>query len=531
MHKKDIVSNVLKIVLVLTFLFVDMLMLFGGNVLTVEFMLPNYVLFFAAVIFLFIIVKGWKGRKTLVMSQKKENALLVGVMILLFCVQAVVVYEIIFRTSWDVAAVWYGSNWVAQGDVAGIEEMSEYYSIYPNNLLLVYIFSRILKLNMLFGSPISNGGLLLALVQCLVIDVAGMLVFKCAKHFVGLQSAIWILILYMILIGLSPWIVLPYSDGMGIIYPVLLLYLYLRCKETSLQWKKYLYVLILFAVGVVAYHIKPYAVIVLIAEVLIEAADLVRNCWNEKKLDHGVRRVAVTVILAMAGMAGASFLVSQMSYSMGFSINEEREMGISHYLMMGANVKTWGGYSYEDMEYGSDLSQELRTQAELQEFKQRLQKMGIKGYAELFVHKAAKNYLDGTYGWNGEESFYTEIYPPRGSVSDILRSWYYGFGDLYPYHALLRQLMWIMVLVPIPFASLLRNAFSSAEKVLVLSVLGLMLYLQIFEAHARYVFTFVPLYLVLALLGVKNIRQMFANLVFLKQYIHTREENGYEKRS
>lgn len=525
------VSNVLKIVLVVTFLFVDMLMLFGGNVLTVEFMLPNYVLFFGAVIFLFIIVKGRRERKTLVMSHKRENALLVGVMLLLFCVQAVVVYGIIFRTSWDVAAVWYGSNWVAQGDIAGIKKMSEYYSIYPNNLLLVYIFSRILKLNILFGSPISNGGLLLALVQCLVIDVAGMFVFKCAKRFVSLRSAIWILFFYAILIGLSPWIVLPYSDGMGIIYPVLLLYLYLRCKETSLQWKKYLYVLIMFAIGAVAYHIKPYTVIVLIAEVLIEAAEFLRNYRNKKKLDHGVRRLAVTMLLAVAGMAGASFLASQMSHSMGFSIDEEREMGISHYLMMGANVKTWGGYSYEDMEYGSDLSQELRTQEELQEFKQRLQKMGIKGYAELFVHKAAKNYLDGTYGWKGEESFYTEIYPSRGSVSDILRSWYYGFGDLYQYHALVRQLMWIMVLVLVPFSALSRKAFSTREKILVLSVLGLMLYLQIFEAHARYVFTFVPLYLILALLGVKNIRQIFANLVFLKQDIHTREETGYEKRS
>ena len=80
------------------------------------------------------------------------------------------------------AAVWYGSHWAASGDMAGVQEMSEYYSIYPNNLFLVYLLSRILKLNMLMGSPVSNGGLLLALAQCAVMNVSGIVLFKCAKR-------------------------------------------------------------------------------------------------------------------------------------------------------------------------------------------------------------------------------------------------------------------------------------------------------------------------------------------------------------
>ena len=46
---------------------------------------------------------------------------------------------------------------------------------------------------------------------------------------------------------------------------------------------------------------------------------------------------------------------------------------------------------------------------------------------------------------------------------------------------------------------------NTEEKVLVLAVLGLMLYLQIFEAHPRYLFTYVPLYAILSAIGFRNL--------------------------
>lgn len=505
-NKCDFVSGVLKGLLILTFLFIYGLLLFGSSVLTVQFALPNYLLFGIAVIILLLAARFIRFSTPMMMSRKKENICLVVMSIFLIGIQVFITYNIIFRTSWDVAAVWYGSHWVASEDAAGIQEMSEYYSIYPNNLLLVYIFSRILKLNTALGNHISNGGLLLALVQCVVINVSGMLVFKCAKRFVGLRASWSVYSIYVLLIGTSGWMVLPYSDGMGVIFPVLFLYLYLRCKECRKRVYKYCYVLALFVIIVIAYHIKPYTVIVLIAEIMIESIELMIRAFHRQNIHW--KACLFTVVVAVIGFLCSSFLVSQVTHSMGFTIDEEREMGIPHYLMLGANVNSWGGYSDEDLEFGKELNnKELRNEAELEEFKARLKKMGVIGYAELFVHKAAKNYLDGTYSWRHAESFYVEIYPSRGKVSDILRSWYYGFGELFPYNALIRQLLWIGVLVAVPFAAIQKKRMQVKEKVLILSVLGLMLYLQIFEAQARYVFVFVPLFLILAFIGTENLKR------------------------
>lgn len=506
-NKKDFVSGALKILLLITFLFIYGLLLFGNSILNVQFILPNYLLFIIATISVLLMISFVKFRRPMTMSRRTENNCLGIVSVLILGIQAFITYNIIFRTSWDIGAVWYGSHWVAEGDVAGIQEMSEYYSIYPNNLLLVYIFSGILKLNTALGSHISNGGLLLALVQCAVMNVSGVFLFKCAKHFVGLRLCWCIYLMYMLLVGTSGWMVLPYSDGMGVIFPVLLLYLYLRCKECQKQVYRYGYVLVLFVIAAVAYHIKPYTVIVLIAETVIEWIEWMVRFFRRQNIRW--KTGILTALAAMTGLFCSAFLISQATHSMGFAIDKERQMGIPHYLMLGANVNSWGGYSDEDLEFGEELnSKELRNQAELEEFKSRLKNMGITGYAELFTHKAAKNYLDGTFGWKNGESFYVEKYPSRGKTCDLLRSWFYESGELYSYNALIRQFLWIIVLLMVPFAALHRTRLQTIYKVLILSVLGLMLYLQIFEAHPRYVFVFVPLFLIVAFVGGENLRRI-----------------------
>lgn len=527
-NRPDFFSRVLKLLLIATFIFIYSLLLFGDSILTVHFALPNYLLFAIAAGVLFVFIRCGRRRhvrtvasgesltaratEEKTMTRRKENCCLFFASLVVLGIQAFITYNIIFRTAWDVAAVWYGSHWVAMGDAAGIQEMSEYFSIYPNNLLLVYIFSRILKLNLLLGEPVSNGGLLLALVQCVMMNVSGVILFKCAKRFVN-QRACWcIYLLYMILVGTSGWMVLPYSDGMGVIFPVLLLYLYLRCKECQRQSGKYLYILALFVIAVIAYHIKPYADVVLIAEVLIEA-----TAWGNVIHHRGRvqwKKGLIAVMFACAGLVCSSALIEQATHSMGFALDAEREMGIPHYLMLGANVNSWGGYSDEDLAFGNEYSsKELRNDAELEEFKSRLKNMGVYGYAELFAHKAAKNFLDGTYSWRSADSFYVEIYPSRGKISDTLRSWYYGFGALYPYNALIRQLLWIGLLILTPFAAFTKRELTTTEKALVLSVLGVMLYLQIFESQARYVMVFVPLYLILAFVGLDNLCKTTVNTV------------------
>ncbi len=503
-YRTDIGTLVIKGLILLTFTLICGILLLGDNITTVHFLIPNSVIFLVILISLSFISKGnIKKKRLVVLLERHENACLLFFSIGILAVQVIITYSIVFRTSWDVAAVWYGAHWAELGDAAGLQEMSEYYSIYPNNLLLVYIFSKILELNRMLGEPISNGGLLLALVQCVVVTFSGAVMLKCAKRYAGIRARWGAYFLYVFLIALSPWIVLPYSDGMGIIFPVLILYLYLRCKEHPGKIGKVIFVYVLFVLAVISYHIKPYSVIVLIATSVIEVS---RWFFSIARRDTHIRIFdAVVVIAALLALISSSSLIYRLNHSMGFTVDEERRMGISHYLMLGVNEKSLGGFSDEDLEFSEQIyDKENRTKAELIEFKRRISNMGVIGYANFFTRKAAKNFCDGTFGWGNDESFYTEVYPSRGEVSDLLRSWYYGYGKLYPYNAVIRQCLWLFVLVTIPLSVLTKGAFDVKKKVLGLSILGFMLYLQIFESHARYVFVFVPLYLIMSVAGINN---------------------------
>ncbi len=511
-NRQGILSVILKSLLIVTFLFIEILLLIGSVFEGKSVLVSNRMMFILGIIGYCIYLAF--NRKKIPRSVIVENVGLAVSSLILLVVQLIIIYNIIFQTSWDVEAVWYGAHWAAIGDKLGLEQMSEYFSLCPNNLFLVVIFSSILKLNNMLGEPFSNGGLLLAIFQAIMINLAGLILFKCAKRFVTVANAWKIYFVYSILVGISGWIVLPYSDGMGVIFPILLLYIYIRIRECNGEVQRCGYILLLSVIAVVGYYVKPYTSIVFIAIIVIETTN-----WWKKLISNYSRTMLLTmmrnIVIGVITMVVCNTLILGMNRSVGFDLDKERAMGWQHYLMIGVNVESWGGYNDADLAFAKSFNdKEIRNKREMQLIVERIQNMGVKGCAELFAHKASKNFLDGNWGWGTDKSFYKEIYPSRSNgLCTYLRSWYYGFENLYCYNATIRQFIWIIVLIMIPFASFTLKTLQSEQKVLFLAVLGFMLYLQIFESHARYVFVFVPLFLILAFVGSENLKTLL-NLFF-----------------
>lgn len=511
-NTKDVVSKLLGIFFTIISLLIYGLLLFGEKISSKVTWIPNFVLLgVACIIGVLLACKGHLTNHNDNHKSKGEYILLGVISVLVFGIQAIVSYNIIFRTSWDVAAVWYGAHWTALGDQEGIRQMSEYFSLCPNNLFLVFIFSCILRLNIFLGNPISNGGLLLALVQSALMNLTGLLLYLCARRLMGRKLAWGAYFFYVVLIAISGWMVLPYSDGMGVIFPVLFLYLYFKAKESDSLWR-YVFCFTMFLCGVIAFYIKPYTIIVIIAVVLIEIIELVTKRKKDKvKITFGT--IAGKMITAIGALIMGGLLISTANSSLGFEINKEMNMDFRHYMMIGANVDSWGGYNDADLDFVKQYdNKQQRNEAELQITWERLKNMGISGYVELFFHKMSKDYLDGTFGWGTYDSFYTEIYDVKENfLCEPLRSWFYGIGTAYSYNALIRQLLWIFVLLFAPLAVFTQKNYTVVEKVLFLTVLGFTLYLVIFESHARYLFTFAPIYILLAAIGLKRLAEWLNN--------------------
>ena len=124
------------------------------------------------------------------------------------------------------------------------------------------IFSLILRLCMAAGLSDEQAYAALPVFQCLISYAAGLLTFVSVREVTGDgRLALTAHGMFLLLIGLSPWVSIPYSDAAGIVLPVLIFRLSTLRPRTlgknALRW------FIIGLLGVFGYRLKPTIFIVL----------------------------------------------------------------------------------------------------------------------------------------------------------------------------------------------------------------------------------------------------------------------------
>ena len=444
---------------------------------------------------------------------RSEKIKLIIATIFLFTVQLLLSWEIAFRTGWDPGAVVYGARYAALKDSVGLENMSSYFSIYPNNLFLTFVFSLIFKINFLLGGIVSNDYLLLIVFQCIISTLSGTIVYLIARYFAN-EKWSWIgYILFVLLVGTSGWLVVPYSDSAGLIFPVLQLYLYLKFKSSEQRFRFGIFGVIML-LAFVGYKIKPTIMIIYISIFIIECMNLI---ISKKKIEI-IKLVIMTCLIGII-VSGVSWVAIN---SMKVPIDEERGYGITHWLMIGVNDKSTGGWNQEDMDYSDSFNNcDERNKADFERAIERVNELGYKGYIDLLGRKLRKTYGDGTFGWGSD--IYEEIYPLRDNIiCPFIRDFYYvtaPYGkSVYVYNRNIRQTLWIVTLLaaiisfPTSLCVLIWKKSHMDLKhingmlVVELSLIGVMIYQMLFEAHPRYLFIYVPFFIIAAIIDVDLFR-------------------------
>ena len=139
----------------------------------------------------------------------------------------------VFQTGWDVQGILMSAWQAARG-----ETIDAYtFSVYPNNILLTYIFSRILRFGTQIGLAEYHAYDLLLILQSFLSFLTGLLLFTVIfrmttdrkKAFVGY-------VFYLLLVGLSPWVSIPYSDAVGLFFPTAILAVYLQSTSKKISF-------------------------------------------------------------------------------------------------------------------------------------------------------------------------------------------------------------------------------------------------------------------------------------------------------
>ena len=416
---------------------------------------------------------------------------------ILFVLQSSMCYFSYSLTDCDPAVVLRNAHWMA----AGWPYTDLYYYIhYPNNALITLLFAAVMRVFYYFAP---TGGIdryifFVIVFQCALNTGTGMLTHRLALRWThSRRFAQLVTVVYAIYIGLSPWLMIPYSDPIAIFFPVALLNLYdlaRHCAHKRLCW---LGIALLSMFGML---IKPQTVIMTIALLGLEFIRLIRA----GRLRAFAARFACVLLALLFGLGPLMDMVFLFSPLVR---DKETAFDAFHYLMMGLNEPTNGGYYDKDVDLTVSItSKSARRDAELAVIRDRLAAMDMDAWKNHLMKKTLTNYADGTFAW-GVDFSAEQIEDKDSFLSPLLKDLFNARGGArYPLFQTYDQCIWLALLFfSLASAFAYRGMASDEERflllVMLLGIIGLTLFEIIFEARARYLLCFAPIYLLVGLRG------------------------------
>ena len=412
--------------------------------------------------------------------------------------------------------------------------MHGYYSRYANNLFLTYIFLNIYKLSKVIG--IYNGYFLLLFIQSIIFSLGGYLIYKIADMYFKERYKIYSVctwIIYMIIVGLSPHIVLTYSDGIGMFLSLVLTYIIFKLEDRKISKNKkeiirnriLKTILILFFTNltIISYYIKPQIIIVSIAYGIIKLTNIILSIIkkyiiklktikskkiinNKNKIQTNIYYIIIILLIMLTGYMTYTY-IRKANNSMGIDVDKEKRFNITHYAMLGWNTESKGVFTIKDENFSGKYEKlKDREKANIEELKKRISEMGIGGVINQIARKTLTNYNDGTFSGVATFVYIRDEYKIQGldnNLSEFLKNVYYERGKYNQIYTQIMQCLWISILIFNMFSY--NDSKSRKIAIIILALIGLFLFETIFEARSRYIFVYVPLYIFIGVIGIKNV--------------------------
>lgn len=451
--------------------------------------IPFFLILFGT-LFLFLLYKFCQY-----ISNKLSKGLFLIISFIIFLFQLFCIYNYYFFTDWDVSTIIDAAFQIA---TKANFTYVDYFSTYPNNMLLVYFYSLIIRIANFIGLGEHYYFSIIA-IQAMLSWITGLMVYYVARKISNSKAtSLFAWLVFVLLIQFSPWISIPYSDGTGLILPILILAIYCSSfkKYYLLKW------ILIITISVIGYKIKPQIIIVTIAILIITFI----NLRIEKQYLNKYLKVIFSCIISLML---TNFVLNSCISSMNIEINSDKTFGITHFLMMGMNPVDRGVWSEQDVEISQEESTaEKRMEKNIKETKSRISQMGITGVFDQIRYKTLTNFSDGTFCWGGEGIFYQRLRPDKiQGISEMIRSFYYNreyedFG--FKVFEIIVNLIWYGCLMA-SFIFVFRKNKANLQYIIMLSIIGLTLFETIFEARARYFFIYAPFFILLASCSIGSI--------------------------
>lgn len=387
--------------------------------------------------------------------------------------------------SWDWGKVIRSaSEYVLTGDLKD----TIYFARYPNNQLwycmLTVVFQIVYKINPSAQLPVFY--LVSISLGCLMVMMTIMLLHHIANLLWGNRKAFGVGCAAWLCSPLYMWAMYAYSDTLGMLLLMVLLYLFVKARESQQIRLFSLYLGVFGLVGAVAWKIKVTVFIFVIAAVL----NLLLRKIHIRTLVAGLLSMALFFSL---GKVTADAWVHRM-LPLDEKMCEQYEFPLSHWVMMSME---YGGYRQEDVDFTESFpSYREKQAANLKEIKKRLKKKGVLGGLTFFFYdKQVRTWGDSTFA--GCEYLSREPADPDGFLERFVTL----EGDFNWLLQLQTSLYYGLMLAGMFLSALYGARKRKKETSLLvgnLAMMGIAMFLTIWECNSRYLVVFLPLMILLS---------------------------------
>ncbi|MDD6662041.1 MAG: glycosyltransferase family 39 protein [Lachnospiraceae bacterium] len=414
--------------------------------------------------------------------------------ILSIVVMAFEMQKVELQLSWDWGAVIQNAYLLAAGKMDEVN--FRYFAVYPNNQFWLACMTEFFKLvlriwpafelheckvaSMVLGGILTQGTLLL--------------IYQSARLIMTEKRAFWTGALAVLFLPFYYYAQIAYTDIPGMFGLALMLYLYVRMKKT--EHHRALYLVLFGCVGGITYKVKVTTVIFVIALFIEEF--LSKKGTKEKWKNFAVC-LLLTALPLLGTVKGLDFMLSD-TLAISEKMSNELEFPITHWVMMGLAPGS-GGYNKTDVEYTHEQPDyEAKKAANIEKIQKRIQEYGAAGllnhiFGEKLRYGWCKSILSGNYYGTKNPMRKTRTW----QLLNVKGKWHW-MVQLYswPYYAMI-----ILGLVLSGFSAFWKKTEeSSVFSIGRLTLLGIFLFLSLWECNSRYLVCFLPVMILVSADGL-----------------------------
>lgn len=471
----NVIFIVIMIYLALTVIFQDESIMFDYDIIK---------LVFATIFILAILTLVYKFiRKE---QTKRQKIITIVIFFAIIIIQIIVGYLFNVVPSWDLGRVYREAI-----DFNGTNNGIEYFLQCPNNIPLLMIFKGIFGfLNIIGITAFQATGMLINLV---IIDLSIFLTYRIIKKYIGTKQSFMFLIIMFIMPTTYLYIPIFYTDTLSMIFPVLILYTYLKIKEKDDKKLKILLSIIMGIIIFIGINIKFTILIIFLGICIYEIFLKTHNLDEYKKIFTYIV-IAVCVIIICTFVKNILY----KTFMDRFEEIEDKSLPFTHFIMM--SLKGDGRFNQDDVDYTTSFeTHEEKIKANIEEIIRRANEHTQNGdWLEFINNKIRTTWGDGT--------FYIPWQLERNPIRDgIWQEFIFRDGKYAGFYKYYSQALYVSMLIFILISVLEKDEkYKNINTICRLTFIGIFLIFVIWEAKSRYIVNYIPIFIVLEVIGLSK---------------------------